>query len=135
MRLLPLLSVLLFAQPAFAQNPPSSPELIARGRHLVENIAMCADCHAQRLPTGEFDPNLYLLGGPLSFKPVADMPWNPIAPPIAGLPGYTDAQAIEFFTTGKRPSGVPLLPPMPSYRFTRPEAEAVVAYLRSLARR
>nr|WP_218280320.1 cytochrome c [Verrucomicrobium spinosum] len=34
--------------------------------------------------------------------------------------------------TGKRPSGAPVMPPMPQIRLKRDEAEAVVAYLRSL---
>lgn len=38
-------------------------------------------------------------------------------------------QAIEFLMTGRRPSGIPVLPPMPPYRLTREEAGAVVAYL------
>lgn len=93
---------------------------------------MCADCHTPRLPTGEFDRSRWLQGSPLGFKPVAEMPWMPVAPPLAGLPGYTDEQAIKFLMTGERPSGLPTLPPMPPYRFTKAEAAAVLAYLRSL---
>lgn len=112
----------------------SSPESkVERGKHLVENIAMCADCHSARLPSGEFDKSKWLQGSPLGFKPLMEMPWSPAAPSIAGLPTLTtDEQAVEFLMTGKRPSGAPVLPPMPPYRLKRDEAEAVVAYLRSL---
>lgn len=114
---------------AFATEPAS---LLEKGRHLVENVSMCADCHSPRLPTGEFDRGRWLQGSPLGFKPLFEMPWMPIAPSLAGLPGYTDEQAIKFFMTGERPGGAPVLPPMPAYRFNKDEAQAVLAYLRSL---
>ena len=123
-----LLPITIVAQPSAA--PGSA--LIERGRHLVENVSMCIDCHSPRLPTGEFDRSRWLQGGPLGFKPLAEMPWMPFAPGIAGLPGYTDEQAVKFLMTGERPSQTPTLPPMPPYRLNKDEAEAVVAYLRSL---
>jgi mono/diheme cytochrome c family protein len=104
---------------------------VERGRMLVENVAMCADCHSPRLPTGEFDRSRWLQGGPLGFKPAGEMPWAPVAPPIAGVPGYTAEQAVEFLMTGQRPSGVPCLPPMPAYRLSAEDAADVVAYLKS----
>lgn len=125
-----LLCNALAASAALAANPDSA--LLAQGRHLVENIGLCADCHTPRLPGGEFDRARWLQGAPIEFKPLVAMPWSPVAPPIAGLPGYTDEQAIRFLMTGERPGGAPVLPPMPAYRFTRAEAEAVLAYLRAL---
>lgn len=116
-----------------ATGDSSQKSKVERGKHLVENIAMCADCHSARLPSGEFDKGKWLQGSSLGFKPLMEMPWNPTAPAIAGLPSMpTNEQAIEFLMTGKRPSGAPVLPPMPPYRLKRDEAEAVVAYLRSL---
>ncbi len=124
-RVLPfLLPVVAFAADSVSQ--------VEEGRRLVENVSMCADCHSPRLPTGEFDKARWLQGAPLGFKPLAEMPWMPYAPSLAGLPGYTDEQAIKFLMTGERPSGAPVMPPMPPYRFNKTEATAVVAYLRSL---
>ena len=40
--------------------------------------------------------------------------WVEFAPPIAGLPGFTEAQAIAFFTMGKDVSGKFAAPPMPT---------------------
>ena len=108
---------------------------IERGRHLVENIAMCADWHSMRNPDGSFDPTCWLAGSALGFTPTVEMPWAPAAPAISGLPTMTDEEAVRFFMTGNRPTGVPVLPPMPAYRMSRDEAEAVVAYLRSLSAR
>lgn len=107
--------------------------LVARGRHLVENVALCADCHSPRLPTGEFDRTRWLMGAPIGFKPLVEMPWVPVAPPLGGLPGYTDEQAVRLLTTGQSATGRPILPPMPGFRLAEDEARAVVAYLRSLA--
>jgi mono/diheme cytochrome c family protein len=136
-----LLLITAAATPAFpslarAQTPkPNAAQtaLIAEGRRLVENVGLCTDCHAPRLPTGEFDRTRWLQGSALPFEPTVEMPWSAVAPPIAGLPGYTEEQAVRFFTTGERPNGVPVRPPMPAFRLSAAEAKAVVAYLKSLA--
>ena len=107
---------------------------IARGSHLVNNVAKCQDCHSPRIEGGAFDPESPLAGSILGFAPLVEMPWAPVAPPIAGLPSLTDEEAVVFFTTGRLPQDRKLNPPMPEYRFTQTEAEAVVAYLRSLNR-
>jgi mono/diheme cytochrome c family protein len=118
------------AAPAAA---PVNAELAARGRHLVERIALCTDCHSPRLPTGEFDPARWLQGAPIGFKPLVEMPWTTVAPPIAGLPGRNDDDVITLLTTAKRADGSAPLPPMPSYQMSADEARAIVAFLRSLA--
>jgi mono/diheme cytochrome c family protein len=61
---------------------------------------------------------------------VADWPLR--APRIGGaLPG-TDDEMITLLTTGIWRSGTYLRAPMPQFRMTRPDAEAVVAYLKSV---
>jgi len=111
------------------QLPP-----LERGRYLVERVAMCADCHSPRGPQGEFIKDQWLMGSALAFTPAVPMPWSPAAPPIAGMPGYSKEAAIAFLTGGKTASGRPLLPPMPEYRFSRQDGEAVYAYLKSLGK-
>lgn len=105
---------------------------IARGDHLVNRVAMCADCHTPRLQDGRLDPERAFHGSPLGFAPTAPMPWMPVAPAIAGLPGYTPEQAVTLLVTGKKVNGQECLPPMPAFRFTEREAKDVVAYLRTL---
>lgn len=106
---------------------------VARGKYLVTQVGMCADCHTPRGPGGVFDESRWLQGSQLGFAPTVPMPaWAEFAPPIAGLVNYTDAQAIAFLTSGKTIHGQPLRPPMPPYRFSTEDAEAVLAYLRSL---
>lgn len=107
---------------------------ISRGRYLVERVALCADCHSQRDWKGKQDRDRWLRGAQLDFKPARMMmPWAAVAPDIAGLPSFeTDEPAVKFFETGVRPDGKSSKPPMPQYRLERADAEAVVAYLRSL---
>lgn len=119
------------AAPALTPAQQNSPAIV-RGRYLVERVGLCADCHSPRNEKGEFLPALWLKGAALPFQPTVPMPWSPAAPPIAGLPSMTDAQALDFLQTGKRPDGSVPRPPMPEFRFNREDAAAVVAYLRSL---
>lgn len=106
---------------------------IERGRYLVHQVAMCVDCHSPRGEKGVFIADQHLTGAPLGFAATGPMPWAPFAPAIAGMDNYTAEQAVKFFMTGERPSGMPVLPPMPEYRLNQADAEAVVAYLKSLA--
>ncbi len=117
-----------------ADNPADDGmNAIAHGRHIVEGIGMCNDCHTAVLENGQPDLANPLMGATLPFRPTVEMPFAEVAPQIAGLPTMTDADAVHFFMTGERPGGVPPRPPMPRYKMNRQEAEAVVAYLRSLA--
>lgn len=128
-----VLITVVWATTRAAEATTATTDLVARGRHLVENVALCADCHSPRLPTGELDRTRWLLGAPLGFKPAVEMPWAPVVPPLAGLPGYTDEQTVTLLTTGVRHDGRPPRPPMPAFKLTRDEALAVVAYLRATA--
>lgn len=108
---------------------------VERGKYIVEGLGMCSDCHTPRNEKGEFIQSRLLMGSELDFKPAVPMPaWAAAAPGIAGLPTYTDAQAVKILESGETPTGVPLRPPMPPYRMNHDDAVAVVAYLRSLAR-
>ncbi len=95
---------------------------------------MCGDCHTPRNEKGEPVPGKTLQGAVLAFKPIAPMPvWADKSSNIAGLPGWTDEQAVKFLMTGIAYNELPGRPPMPQYRFNEQDAEAIVAYLRSLA--
>ncbi len=107
---------------------------VARGKYIVEQVAMCADCHSPRGPKGEFIRERWLQGAPLDFKATVPMPrWAEAAPPLAGLPGWTEKEIVALLTTGKDQKGELPDPPMPQYRMTRDDASAVAAYLTSLA--
>ena len=104
----------------------------SRGKYLVENVAMCATCHSPKTDKGDYDRTQWLQGDVLDIKPDHLMPFASVAPPIAGMPGFTDAQALKFLETGIDVTGKPAMYPMPQYRFSHEDALAVLAYLRSL---
>jgi len=108
---------------------------LERGRYLVHQVGLCIDCHSPRDQKGAFLEDKHLTGSPIPFTPTVPMPWMPLAPKIAGLPdGYTAQDMTHFLMTGERPNGRPgVLPPMPPYRMDRKDAEAVTAYLQSVA--
>ncbi|HUO13747.1 MAG TPA: hypothetical protein VMX38_02080 [Verrucomicrobiae bacterium] len=58
--------------------------------------------------------------------------WPLQAPRIAGNPPGTDAELVKLLTTGIWRDGRPLREPMPQFRMSMDDAQAVVAYLRSL---
>lgn len=106
---------------------------IARGQYLVA-LGGCNDCHTVMTPNGP-DMSHALQGAALGFAPLAEMPWAPVAPAIAGLPeGWTDGDMAAFLTGGARPGGAPLLPPMPRYQVSEADAKAMTAYIASLPR-
>jgi mono/diheme cytochrome c family protein len=111
----------------------ASAATVARGKYLVEDVGLCGDCHTPRNDKGEFVKEQRLKGATLDFKPMVAMPaWADKAPAIAGLPGWEKDAAIRFMMTGIAYNGLPGRPPMPQYRFNVQDAEAIVAYLKSL---
>ncbi len=106
---------------------------VARGKYLVEQVGLCGDCHTPRNEKGELVKEQWLKGATLDFKPIAPVPvWADKAVNIAGLPGWEKDAAIRFMMTGIAANQLPARPPMPRYRFNEPDAEAIVAYLKSL---
>jgi len=108
--------------------------LVERGRYIVESVAMCEQCHTRRDENGNPERSLWLMGGPAQLRPSYPSPhWAFVEPRIAGRPPGTDADFIKLLTTGISRTGSPPNPPMPPFRMTRPDAEAVLAYLKTLA--
>jgi len=106
---------------------------VERGKYLVENIGMCGDCHTAHDQKGEPIKEQWLKGTELPFKATLPMPWADKSVNIVGLPGWEHEAAVKFFMTGIAYNGLPARPPMPQYRYNRQDAEAIVAYLKSLA--
>lgn len=127
-----LLPMLIIAMSSSAS--PAQSGKIARGKYIVEAVAVCGDCHTPHNEKGEPLPGKTLRGTALFFKPVAPVPvWADKAPNIAGLRGWEDDAAVKFLMTGIAYNDLPGRPPMPQYRMNREDAEAVVAYLKSLS--
>lgn len=118
---------------ASAVSVPSTPDEIERGRYIVENVAMCPQCHTPRLSNGRLDPNRTLDGAPEFFQPPSPDPdWPLQAPRIGGNPPASDQDLVKLLTTGIWTDGKPLRLPMMPFRMNESDAKAVVAYLKSV---
>jgi cytochrome c553 len=126
---------LLFAAVLCVAVSPAGAQSIGRGQYIVENVGMCNDCHTPRDETGQFVLSKALQGAPIGSRPIHPMPWAEFAPPIAGLPaGFTPEQMVAFLQSGKRPNGTMPRPPMPPYRLSLEDAQAVTEWLQSMKR-
>lgn len=107
---------------------------LARGRYLAGPLGHCVECHSTPGPQGVPDFVNSLGAGGMTFSG----PWGTsVAPNITpkGLAAYSDAALKKVITTGVRPDGSRLKPPMGTAYYARMSAadlDALVAYLRSL---
>ncbi|MBZ5503140.1 MAG: c-type cytochrome [Acidobacteriia bacterium] len=114
-------------------SAPAQQSQIERGRYLVENVAMCQECHTPRDASGEIDKSRWLQGAATWIMPVhPTTKWAMRAPALAGFQGYTEEQGEEILERGIGPNGLPIQPPMHIYHMNHADAQAIIAYLRSL---
>jgi mono/diheme cytochrome c family protein len=124
-------SIVFVAQKSAA--PPALQNQIERGKYLVDNVAMCSECHTPRNDNGEPETARYLQGAPIWIMPVhPDTKWAMRAPAIAGFGAWTDAQGEQILEHGIGPNGLSIQPPMHIYHMSHADATAIIAYLRSL---
>jgi mono/diheme cytochrome c family protein len=103
---------------------------INRGRYLTEEVAKCQECHTQRLATGELDRSVWLKGATSSGN-------SSITAPDITSGGvlwkrWREDGMLRFLETGMNVHGAGAAVPMPAYRLRHDDAEAIVAYLKSL---
>lgn len=117
----------------------ATPEMIARGEYLVKTIAGCGECHTPRDASGNLDMSKWLGGVPNRFDLVPDDDTRGAigAPNITphGIGAWTDAQVRAAIVDGRAADGEVLFPLMPYYVFhnmTSDDANAIVAYLRTV---
>jgi mono/diheme cytochrome c family protein len=133
-------SILFFtvAAPALLKDDAASQstgrDIAREGKYIVENVAMCVQCHTPRNKSGDLIREEYLNGAPVPVEapPYPQFNWALRAPAIAGLIGYTTEQGVRLLTAGVTRDGRVPSPPMPPFRMTVRDAQAVVAYLKSL---
>jgi len=109
---------------------------IERGAYLAR-VSGCHDCHTPGTLYGAPDMKRALSGSDLGWKG----PWgvsypNNLTPDAAtGLGTWTDEEIRRAIQNGVRKNGSPVAPPMPwpnFAHFTRQDAMAIIAYLRSI---
>lgn len=112
----------------------------ARGKYIVDVVAACGDCHTPRDAMGKPIMAMYLAGNPsfISAGPGQSLGSRNLTSDATGLKNRTDADIKKMFQEGLRPTATgmePLNPVMPYYVFrnmTDDDADAVVAYLRTV---
>ena len=124
----------------------------ARGKYLVDVVIACPECHTPRGEMGRFLPGKYLSGDNATNSPAPNclfrnMPGTECIYPRnltndeTGLKNRTDAEIKKMIMEGKRPAATAggmeeaLHPIMPYYvlkNMTDADADAIVAYLRTV---
>jgi mono/diheme cytochrome c family protein len=133
-RLSPLVTALIvgLSTAALAADPQ-----IDRGKYLV-TIAGCNDCHTPGALLGKPDFSRTLGGSDVGFgiSGVGVFVGQNLTPDKeTGLGNWTTEQIIAAITKGERPDGRELFPVMPYpelSNLTADDAQAIVAYLKSL---
>ena len=125
------------AAPEFAVE--KTPERVARGQYLANNVTICVDCHSERdwsrfsgpIVDGSFGKGGELFdqkfGFPGSFRA------RNITP--SGISRYTDGELFRVITTGVTKEGKAMFPVMPYHNYGRMDEEdikSIIAYIRSL---
>jgi mono/diheme cytochrome c family protein len=124
--------------PSYGPPVGSVPEVprddqIAYGAYLAGPLGHCIECHTPMGPQGPDFENSLGAGGMEFHGPWGVSVSANITP--MGLDQYTDEEVIQIITTGVRPDGSRLLPPMgiPYYaKMTEADLRALVAWLRTL---
>jgi len=122
-----------YGPPVKDVKAPSPADQLAYGAYLAGPAGHCIECHS---PMGKTGPDIKtrLGAGGIEFHG----PWGVsvstnITP--TGLNGRSDADIKKMITTGKRPDGSPMLPPMAYGYYANIKAadmDSIVMYLRSL---
>jgi mono/diheme cytochrome c family protein len=136
------LTALMLAVPLVMGPSPApsqaSPNQLARGKYLVQ-FGGCIDCHTPGYFFGKPDMARALAGSEVGFEiPRLGVFYGPNLTPDkeTGLGSWSKQQILTALQTGKRPDGRVLAPIMPWRAFaklTRGDANAIAAYLKSLA--
>lgn len=118
-----------------AQTPPAAK--IEYGRYLTEEVGKCQMCHSPKTDTGQYDKERWMKGAVLDFAPMKPVEgWHKTAPDITSAgrlwERWGEAGLVKFMVTGLTPKGTASDAPMPAYKMKQEDAEAMVAYLKTL---
>ena len=120
-----------------ASGSAQDAQVVERGRYLTLEVGKCQDCHTPRAESGELDKEKWMKGAVLDFAPLKEVKgWHKTSPDLtpAGRlwSRWGEPALLKFLQTGLAPNGKPADQPMPAYKLTKADAEAVVAYLKTL---
>jgi mono/diheme cytochrome c family protein len=120
--------------------PPPDPVAIKaaqieRGRYLANDVALCVVCHSPKDQAGNPIREQAFHGGVIPARATYNgmKPWASNAPALGPMAGGAPDDVAYLLQTGIwRPTGQSPKAPMPPFRLSEEDANAVVAYLRSL---
>jgi mono/diheme cytochrome c family protein len=118
-------------------TPCAAETQVERGKYLA-SFGGCMDCHTPGYFLGKPDMARYLGGSEVGFEiPDVGVFHGPNLTPDkeTGLGSWTDEQIVTAIQKGLRPDGRMLAPIMPwraLANLTKDDAQAIVAYLRSI---
>ncbi len=107
------------------------------GKYLANEVGKCQDCHTPRTESGELDTGKWLKGATLDIEPTHETKgWHKTSPDITSsgrlFARWGEQGLVKFLESGVGPTGHAADPPMPAYKLKPADAEAIVAYLKSL---
>ncbi len=116
-----------------------TPQRVARGKYLANNVSACMDCHSQRDWTVYAGPikNGTFGGGGEKFGKEAGLPGTLYSRNITpySLHNWTDGEIFRTITTGENKDGKALFPLMGYAGYGKMDSEdlySIIAYLRTL---
>jgi cytochrome c2 len=118
--------------------PAQDKAQIERGRYLVEDVGACKFCHTPKTESGEFDMSKHLKCAVLDIMPLGAPPkdWHKTSPDLTPTSRlwsrWGEGALLKYLETGLTPKGTAAGPPMPVYKYSKADAEAVLAYLKTL---
>lgn len=130
------------ARAAPSVKAPASPDVVARGKYLVENVAACIGCHSPIDESKPGDPPVPgKIGAGRDFGEFPGAPFHLRAPNLTpdeetGIGRYTDGELLRALREGVGKDGHALFPQMPYQTYARTlsddDALAIIAFLRTL---
>lgn len=125
-----------YGPPVEAVAHPDEGVTVAYGAYLAGPVAHCIECHSPMGPNGPDWVNQAGAGGFEFHGPWGTSVSANITPhPEDGIAALSDDQLKQMITTGRRPDGTKMLPPMAYDYYSRMKSEdldAVILYLRQL---
>lgn len=116
-----------------SNSASATPENVEQGKYLVHHVAKCIECHTPRDSGGNLIMTRLLRGAPIPIKgPRYAPPWAAQSVSLAGLGNYEESFVRYLLTHGVRPDGSAPESPMPSFQLKMEDANAVIAYLKTL---
>lgn len=107
--------------------------IIARGRHLVNDIAHCNDCHSQAnadslISLGQDVP----LSGSVAFRLPVGVIYsaNITSDSLTGIGRFSDGEVARVLRYGVHPDGAPVYNFMPFQNLSDSDLTAIISYLR-----